>query len=58
MLVLVKRVCRIVVTTLDLSQGPLLGLLLGYSHLEVAWGPSSFAAFHLSVVSLVEGRSC
>ena len=42
---------------LEVAQGALIELLLGYSPLDVAWGPYDVVAFHLSVVSLVGGAN-
>ena len=52
-LVLVERSCRLVGPPSAVLQGLLLEFLLGNSPLEVAWGASVFADFHLLVASLV-----
>ena len=53
MLVLVERSCRLVGPPSAVLQGLLLEFLLENSPLEVAWGASVFADFHLLVASLV-----
>ena len=57
-LILVGRICRLVGPLSYVAQGTLMGLILGYPLLEVAWGDSSVEAFHVLVVAIVEGRPC
>ena len=57
-LVLIGIIFYPVVSTLEVAQGPILDLILGYPPSGVAWGDSDFAAFQLLVVALVEGRPC
>ena len=57
-IILVGRTHRLVGPPLEMAQGKLLELLLGYPTLEVAWAASDVAAFHLLVLALVEGWTC